>query len=66
MLEDTLNHLLRFDALVASYLEDNAGAMAAYNMARTVSRTKGSRPGVKKSEPAPAEAPAPRADAAVA
>src|SRR6266404_3648314 len=35
-LEQTMNHLLRFDALVASYLEDNAGAMAAYDVARTV------------------------------
>src|SRR5437667_2941316 len=33
VLEETMNHLLRFDALVASYLEDNAGAMAAYNIA---------------------------------
>ena len=67
VLEDTMSHLLRFDALVASYLEGNAGAMAAYNIARAVQRTKAHRQAEKESAPAsvPAAVP-PRADAAAA
>ena len=65
VLEETMHHLLRFDALVASYLEDNAGAMAAYNIARTVQRTKAHRTALKESKPAPA-APAPATTPAAA
>jgi len=52
VLDATMNQLLRLDALVASYLEDNTGAMAAYSIARSVPRIKAHRQTVKESEPA--------------
>lgn len=54
VLEDTLSVLRRFDALVERYLEDNAGAMASYAIARAVSRKKAHRTVTKESEAAPA------------
>ncbi len=73
VIEETMTAVYRFDTLVAAFLKDDAEATAAYNIARTVSRTKAHRTAVKESGAAPAPpvpptppAPAAHADAAVA
>ena len=73
VIAETMTAVYRFDTLVAAFLKDAAAATAAYNIARTVSRTKAHRTAVKESAAAPAPpvppttpAPAAHADAAVA
>ena len=54
VIEETMTAVYRFDTLVAAFLKDDAERTAAYNIARTVSRTKAHRTAVKESKAAPA------------